>query len=113
MKKWYVVHIKPNQELTAEQQLKNQNFEVFYPRCIQQVHNPNTDRITKRVSPLFPGYMFVSFDIAEPCGWQKIPNTRGVLNLIGMKESSVLSLPPGCVEDIMTRVDCNNILKGE
>ena len=73
-KDWFVVMTKPKQEQVARKNLLNQKFEVFLPQI-------NHSDINSSFIPLFPGYLFVSFDISRP-HWLKIGNTRGVKKLL-------------------------------
>ena len=73
-KDWFVVMTKLKQEQVARKNLLNQRFEVFLPQL-------NHSNINSGLIPLFPGYLFVSFDISRP-HWLKIGNTRGVKKLL-------------------------------
>ncbi len=73
-KDWFVVMTKPKKEQLARKNLLNQRFEVFLPQL-------NYSDINSNFIPLFPGYLFVSFDIFSP-HWLKIGNTRGVKKLL-------------------------------
>lgn len=73
-KDWFVVMTKLKQEQVARKNLLNQRFEVFLPQL-------NHSNINSDLIPLFPGYLFVSFDISRP-HWLKIGNTRGVKKLL-------------------------------
>ncbi len=73
-KDWFVVMTKTKQEQVARKNLLNQKFEVFLPQL-------NHSDISSSFTPLFPGYLFVSFDISRP-HWLKIGNTRGVKKLL-------------------------------
>ena len=73
-KDWFVVMTKPRQEQLAKKNLLNQSFEVFLPQL-------NQVDINSSFIPLFPSYLFVSFDIFNP-HWLKICNTRGVKKLL-------------------------------
>lgn len=71
MSQWYVVKTKPNQEKRASLNLSNQNFKVISPFI----------RREKGYEPLFPSYIFVSFDINKSI-WSKINNSYGVSKLL-------------------------------
>ena len=73
-KDWFVVMTKPKQEQLAKKNLLKQSFEVFLPQL-------NQSDINSGFIPLFPSYLFVSFDILNT-HWLKIRNTRGVKKLL-------------------------------
>ena len=72
MNQWYVVKTKPKQERRASLNLRNQNFNVISPFIKNKIS----------CEPLFPSYIFVSFDINKNL-WPKINNSYGVLKLLG------------------------------
>ena len=80
MCEWYLIQHKPNKQNIALENLKRQGFESFYPLL------ENTKRINSRFknscSPLFPGYIFVFFNI-EDSRWIKIKYTFGVSRIVG------------------------------
>lgn len=71
MNQWYVVKTKPHQEKRASLNLINQNFNVISPLIKKKINS----------EPLFPSYIFVSFDIDKNI-WQKINNTYGVSKIL-------------------------------
>ena len=73
MNQWYVVKTKPQQEKRASLNLRNQNFNVISP-LIKKINN---------CEPLFPSYIFVSFDINKNI-WQKINNSYGVSRILSL-----------------------------
>ena len=58
MNQWYVVKTKPQQEKRASLNLRNQNFNVISPLIKKKIN----------CEPLFPSYIFVSFDIKKISG---------------------------------------------
>ena len=73
MSQWYVVKTKPRQENRALLNLRNQNFDVILPLIKTSIN----------CEPLFPSYIFVSFDIKENI-WSKINNSYGVSKLLSL-----------------------------
>ena len=71
MNQWYVVKTKPQQEKRASLNLRNQNFNVISPFIKKNLNS----------EPLFPSYIFVSFDISKNF-WPKINNSYGVSRLL-------------------------------
>ena len=80
---WLVVKIKNNSENKAYLNLKNQGFEVFYPRIYKNKVLQNS--IKKFLKPLFPGYMFVK--LSE--NFSKINYTFGVSKLLNLAKNLV------------------------
>lgn len=84
MQQWFVVHTQPSKEALAEQQLREQGFEVYLPRYKRtRRHARKVDTI---LSPLFPRYLFVGLDI-EVDRWRSINGTRGVSYVLTFNES--------------------------
>lgn len=79
MKNWYAVYTQPRNEERAQQHLARQGFDVFLPRYLKQ--KSHARRVTIAPAPLFPRYLFVSFDTSQP-GWRAIRSTRGVIDLV-------------------------------
>ncbi len=76
---WYLLQHKPNKQNIALENLKRQGFETFYP-LLENTRRTNA-RFKKSFSPLFPGYIFVFFNI-EDSGWIKIKYTIGVSRIV-------------------------------
>ena len=100
-KEWFVLQFKPNSHHKAEKNLNQQGFKTFLP------FHDNTSRRASRFEsarkPLFPGYMFISFDRTED-KWSKISNTYGVSCLVTFN-SILKSIPNNFVDDLMKRCD--------
>lgn len=79
---WFVIMSKPNQEVKALKNLKNQNFEVFCPYFEKEVLIGKTPK--KKKDFLFPSYIFVRFNVSN-CNWLKIRNTYGVKSIVSCK----------------------------
>lgn len=85
MDRFYVVQTQPQRERLAVNELRNQNFQTFYP-VIRHLPRTSRGRLgDSRISPLFPKYVFVSLDL-ELDQWRSINGTRGVTRLICMDE---------------------------
>ena len=78
-KKWYVVQIKPNSYNKAIHNLHQQGFETFLPML--EAKKRKSTRFFNNSLPLFPGYMFVTFDLYK-ANWYKINSTFGVSKLL-------------------------------
>jgi len=78
-KEWFILQFKANSHHIAAKNLNQQGFETFLP--LNDTTSRKASRFINTAQPLFPGYMFVSFDRAET-NWYKINNTYGVLRLV-------------------------------
>ena len=105
-KEWFVIQLKPNSHHQAKKNLTRQGFDTFLP--LHEITLRKASRFVKSTKPLFPGYMFVSFNKAEN-KWQKIKNTYGVSRLITFN-SSLKSIPTKFVNSLMKRYDSSGKL---
>ncbi len=76
---WYLVQCKPHEDQRAVENLQNQGFESFAPRCV--VERLRKRRLVKCVEALFPGYAFVGLNKVDH-DWGKVRSTRGVNRLV-------------------------------
>lgn len=72
---WRVVHAELQAEHIAFNSIQESGFVAFFPRILSA-----TKGHAARILPLFPRYLFVSFNDADP--WGKILRCRGVARLI-------------------------------
>ena len=101
MEHWYAVHTRPKAERKATLNLENQGYKTYFPRhCVTSVRR-NKRAIT--IEPLFPGYLFVSFDI-ELRRWRSINSTFGVKRLVGVVDAP-LPIPIRLIDEIRARED--------
>ena len=105
-KEWFVIQFKPNSHHQAVNNLARQGFKTFLP--LHEITLRNTSKFVKSTKPLFPGYMFVSFDKTEN-KWHKINNTYGVSRLITF-QSSLKSIPSAFIDNLMKRYDSSGKL---
>ena len=101
LKNWYILQFKPNSHHQAIRNLNRQGFETFLP-----THNNTTRKASRFVNtpqPLFPGYMFVTFD-KTGIEWHKINNTYGVSRLVTFN-TTLKSVPSEFIDNLMKR--CN------
>jgi len=100
-KEWFILQFKANSHQQAVKNLNRQGFETFLP-----LHNTTSRKASQFINtsqPLFPGYMFVTFDKAES-KWHKINNTYGVLRLVTFN-SILKSIPTSLVDSLMKQYD--------
>jgi transcriptional antiterminator RfaH len=97
-KPWYILNVKPNQELMAEVQLKKLGIEVYVPLYYKTVKK-NKEKV-KIIKPLFSGYIFARFDLIKY--YHKIIYTKGIKSVLG-NTSSIWFLDNNKVEEIKKR----------
>ena len=105
-KEWFILQFKPNSHFQATKNLNRQGFETFLP-----LHDTTSRKVSSFITtnqPLFPGYMFITFDRAES-KWHKINNTYGVSRLITFN-SILKSIPNRFVDSLMKRYDLSGKL---
>ena len=106
MKNWYAVYTQPHNEERAHEHLVRQGFEVFLPRYLKR--RSHARRVTVVPAPLFPRYLFVSFNAFEQ-RWRAIHSTRGVINLVSNGDTPVL-VPEAVIEEIERRRDADGFV---
>ena len=105
-KEWFILQFKPNAYHQANKNLNQQGFETFLPLYVATLRN--TSRFINANRPLFPGYMFITFDRTES-KWHKINNTYGVSRLVTFN-TILKSIPTKFVENLMRRYDLSGNL---
>lgn len=100
--RWYVAETEPRKETVAIQHLERQSFRCFCPR-LQRVRR-HARRIETVLAPLFPGYVFVSFD-ADQVGWRAINGTRGVRRLLTSERLAPLPMPDEAMASLIEKYD--------
>jgi len=75
---WYALYVRSHFERVTEQCLRGKGYRAFSPFC--QILRKRSDRTKKLELPLFPSYVFCSFDAN-----QRLPilTTPGVVNVVG------------------------------
>ncbi len=106
MKQWYVVHTQPQAERKALQHLVRQGFGVYLPQYLRRRRHAR--RVDWVRQPLFPRYLFVTFDHAMT-RWRSINSTTGVSHLV-CHGNTPAPMPEGVVEDIRAREDADGIV---
>lgn len=76
---WYVVHTKPRQEFRAQENLKNQGFEVYLPTFRKEAIRGQS--LECKSEPLFARYLFIQLDSVHS-NWFPIRSTRGVHQML-------------------------------
>ena len=105
-KEWFVLQFKSNSHNQAVQNLNRQGFETFLP--LSNITSRRSSRFMSTTKPLFPGYMFITFDRTDS-KWHKINSTYGVSRLITFN-STLKSLPNEFMDNLMARYDSSGKL---
>ena len=98
---WYVARIRPQVEHAAASGLERAGFEVFAP----WVRTPHL-RMGHRHSLLFPGYLFVRYNVAK-WGWpllDQVPQVLGLVRTGGVAPA----VPDEVIADLAQRVKESN-----
>jgi transcription elongation factor/antiterminator RfaH len=106
MKSWYVIQTKPRKEEEAETYLSTGGVEIFNP--LIEAFTLRNGRMTKGLKPLFPGYLFAKFDLAQ--NYPLVRWARGVRKILGFGEAPA-SISEEVVEIIKARTDLQGILR--
>lgn len=93
---WYALQHKPAQGDRALANLQNQDIACFYPKI--QVEKIKAGKRTKKLEPLFPGYLFVNLEQTDP-SWAKLRSTRGVLRIV-----SFANKPAAIADDVIQHI---------
>jgi len=107
--KWFLLQIKPNAYQIATKNLNRQGFYNFTPMI--QVTARRLDKFKSQFTPLFPGYMFIKLETSSN-PWKRVNSTYGVSKLVAFG-TRPNPLPPGLVENLISRCDKNYILKNK
>ncbi len=97
---WYAAQLRPNGDNLALENLKRQGFVTFRPLLWETRRNGKGAQ--RLLRPMFPGYVFVEFDITEP-HWTKIRSTRGISRLVGNISGGPSRLPRGLIDLLKQR----------
>jgi transcriptional antiterminator RfaH len=97
---WYAAQLRPNGDALAMIHLQRQGFAPFRPQIWERQSRGKTHSPVLR--PMFPGYIFVHFDIRLP-DWWKIRSTRGVTRLIGSAVGGPYRVPNDLITNLKAR----------
>jgi len=105
-KEWFILQFKSNSYRQAEKNLNQQGFKTFLP--LNNFTSRQNGRFANVNQPLFPGYMFVTFNRANT-QWSKINNTYGVSRLITFN-TILKSVPTSFIENLINSCNASGIL---
>ena len=107
---WFVAQLRPQGLVRAQTHLQRQEIVSFSPQVLAAVTRAGVQREARK--PLFPGYLFVSFDPATP-GWSAINSTRGISRLILNDPRRPQPLPDALMAGLIARCDASGLLSTE
>lgn len=105
---WFAVQTMPRAEDRARDHLLRQHYEIYLPRLRKRRRHARRVDIVLR--PLFPGYLFVSFDPSRD-PWRAINSTVGVIRLVGFGDVLV-PVPDRVIEGLHSLEDEKGIIVG-
>lgn len=103
---WFFAQLKPNSHDIAQRNLERQGFETFLP--LEDKFVWRLGRYVAAPRPLFPGYIFVGFDIAESA-WRAVNSTYGITRLVSFGELPA-EIPSEIVSLLKQRCDSGGVL---
>lgn len=98
---WFLAQIKPNSHRIAERNLGRQGFQTFLP--MQEETKRVGGKFTTQKRPLFPGYLFVAFDVRTG-GWRTVNSTYGITRLVALGREPT-PVPLDLINTLMLRCD--------
>jgi len=101
MKQWFTVQTHIRSEIKAAFHLKRQGFETYIPQYLKLRRHARKRDIVK--SPLFPRYIFVTFDINRE-HWRAINSTIGINQIICQGDKPAV-LEDDVINEIRARED--------
>ncbi len=103
---WFLAQLKPNSVKIAERNLKRQGFRTFLP--VEEVTKRAKSKFVTAERPMFPGYIFVSFDVSKG-GWRAINSTNGITRLVSFGKDPA-PVPLDIISGLMLRCDAQGKL---
>jgi len=98
---WYALQHKPAQGDRAVAHLQNQEIACFYPKV--SVEKIKAGKRTKKLEPLFHGYLFVNLEQTDPM-WAKLRSTRGIIRVVSFANKPA-PIPDGIIQQIKDGLD--------
>lgn len=103
---WFLAQLKPNCASIAEKNLRQQGFETFLP--LEEQTRQHKGKFVTTSRPLFPGYIFVAFDITHGL-WRAVKSTYGITRLVSFGQQPA-TVPPDLVAQLILSCDGNGKL---
>lgn len=103
---WFLAQMKPNCANIADKNLKRQGFKTFLP--MEEETRQRNSKFVTTMRPLFPGYVFVAFDVARGL-WRTVNSTYGITRLVSFGKEPA-AVPLDLVSQLMLRCDTSGKL---
>lgn len=103
---WFLAQLKPNCANIADKNLKRQGFQTFLP--MEEETRQRNGKFVTALRPLFPGYIFVAFDIAHGF-WRTVNSSYGITRLVSFGKEPT-AVPLDIVSQLMLRCDAQGKL---
>lgn len=103
---WFLAQLKPNSANIADKNLKRQGFQTFLP--LEEETRQRNGKFVTAKRPLFPGYIFVAFDVARGF-WRTVNSTYGITRLVSFGKEPT-AVPLDLVSRLMLRCDAQGKL---
>jgi transcriptional antiterminator RfaH len=103
---WFLAQLKPNCANIADKNLKRQGFETLLP--MEEETRQRNGKFVTAVRPLFPGYIFVAFDMTRGF-WRTVNSTHGIARLVSFGKEPT-AVPLDLVSQLMLRCDAKGKL---
>ena len=107
-RRWYLLHTHPKQEERAYRNLVARGVESLHVKLRARRLNEFTGVPTYITAPLFPGYIFASFNAREQL--REIRFTRGVHNVVCFGNKAAV-VHADIIDIIRARIDQNGFVK--
>jgi transcriptional antiterminator RfaH len=105
---WFIVQLKPNGIANALRNLHRQGFGTFHPR--QTATRRMRDKLVTREEPVFPGYLFVNFEVST-APWRRINGTLGVARLLTTPSLVPARVPAAFMEALHRRCGPDGLVR--
>jgi transcriptional antiterminator RfaH len=103
---WFLAQLKPNCAKIADKNLKQQGFQTFLP--LEEETRQRNGKFVTTDRPLFPGYIFVAFDVDRGL-WRQVNSTYGITRLVSFGKEPA-AVPLDLVSQLMLRCDAQGKL---
>jgi transcription elongation factor/antiterminator RfaH len=101
-REWYALYVKSRHEFTTEEELKRRGIETYLP-SVTRVRQWS-DRKKQVISPLFPGYLFVSI-FPNPEEYLRVLKTRGAVTFISLQPGYPTSVSPEEIQSLKMLIE--------
>lgn len=103
---WYCINTHPGQADLAIRHINFQGFQTFYP-VVRKVLPPSKKKRKPQFLPLFPNYLFVTFDVQRDL-WHPLMYTDGVKHLFRWPNGPPIQLSESDMRLIVSQADDPN-----